>query len=413
MTTRQETGEVDERFAVRIKRVGEAPIVALRLWLRGGARLEDVPGESLLCGRLLAEGSHRRGWQQIALEAEDRGMLLQSFGTYETIGVTIDALAEDWAQALAWLAELALEPSFPEERYDWLRRQALGELESLLDQPEVRTGRGFLEQLYHPHPYCRALQGDAESLEKLAAADCAGFHARALEWGGLVVVTGQIDEEKVAARVEELFGGLRGATTVLPPVAEPSGAGEKHREITAGEADQTHLYIGHLTAPRRHPDTVPLAVLAVALGAGAGMSGRLPQRIREQEGLAYHVDVATYAGAGLDAGRLVTYVGTSPETVAAAEQGVREELRRLLDAGLEEDEFEEARSYLIGRDPFRRETARQWAGILAEAEFYGLETDRPEWVIEKLRGLERRDVEEAARRWIRPAELKVTVGRPK
>ena len=61
----------------------------------------------------------------------------------------------------------------------------------------------------------------------------------------------------------------------------------------------------------------------------------------------------------------------------------------------------------------RRETARQWADILAEAEFYGLEIDRPEWVVEKLRALRRRDAEEAARRWIHPDELKVTVGRPK
>ncbi len=413
MTTRPDTQTADERFTVRVKRVGEAPIVAMRLWLRGGARLEDVPGQSLLCGRLLAEGSRHRGWQEISRQAEDRGMVLQSFGTYESIGVSADALTEDWEQALAWLAELTLEPSFPEERYDWLRRQALGELESLLDQPEVRTGRAFLEQLYHPHPYCRALQGDAESLADLTAADCAAFHARALEWGGLVVVTGQIDEEAVARRIDELLGGLGGATVALPPAAEPAGAGEMHREITAGEADQTHLYIGHLTVPRRHSDTVSLAVAAVVLGAGAGMSGRLPLRIREQEGLAYHVDIATYAGAGIDAGRLVSYVGTSPDTVAAAEEAIREELQRLLDAGIEDDEFEEARSYLIGRDPFRRETARQWAGILAEAEFYGLETDRPEWVIEKLRGLERRDVEAAARRWIRPEELKVTVGRPK
>lgn len=401
------------RLTTRVKRVGETPIVAVRLWLRGGARHEALPGEALLTGRLLAEGTRRRSWREIATQAEDRGMVLQSFATYESIGVTVDAMAEDWREALDWVAELALEPSFPGDRLAWLRRQAWGELESLMDQPEVRTGRAFLEQLYHPHPYGRALQGDAESLRRVAAEGCAALHRRALDWGGLLVVTGLIDEEAVARRIGALFGALAGGAPALPEVAAPSGLGAGHRTVAiAGETDQAHLYAGHLTVPRRHPDTVALAVLAVILGAGAGMSGRLPARIREKEGLAYHVDVATYAGAGLDPGRLVTYAATSSETAPAAERAIREELERLLADGIDDVELEEARSYLIGRDPFRRETARQWADLLAEAEFYGLRTDRPEWVIEQLRALGRRDVEEAARRWIRPAELKVTVGRP-
>lgn len=402
------------RFTTRIMRVGEAPIVAVRLWLRGGARLEDVPGQALLTGRLLAEGTRRRDWREIARQSEDRGMVLQSFATYESIGVTVDALAEDWREALDWVAELMLEPSFPEGRLDWLRRQAQGELESLLDQPEVRTGRTFLEQLYHPHPYSRALQGDAESLRTVDPEGCADLHRRALGWGGLLVATGRIDEAAVERRIGELFGPLAGDAAALPPVAAPRGLAEAHLEVAlADDADQAHLYAGHLTVPRRHPDTVALAVLAVVLGAGAGMSGRLPQRIREREGLAYHVDVATYVGAGLDAGRLVTYAATSTAAAAAAERAIREELARLVDDGIDDGEFEEARSYLIGRDPFRRETARQWADVLAEAEFYGLETDRPEWVVEQLGALERADVEEAARRWIRPAELRVTVGRPR
>lgn len=176
--------------------------------------------------------------------------------------------------------------------------------------------------------------------------------------------------------------------------------------------DQAHLYAGHLTVPRNHPDLPALAVVGVVLGAGAGLSGRLPTRIREQEGLAYHVDVSTAAGSGIDPGRLMAYVGTSPRTCAQAERAVREELARLVESGVEEKEFEEARSYLIGHDPFRRETARQWAELLAEAEFYGLKTDRPEWIVEVLRKLTRQDVETVARRWIRPAEIKVTAGLP-
>ncbi len=402
-----------EKLTVRTRRVSGVPIIAARIWLRGGLRLEHIPGQSFVTGRLLAEGTKNRTWDQIAVHAEDRGILVQSFGSMETLCVSIEALAADWELALTWLAELVLEPTFPEDRLDWIARQAAAELESLLDQPEARAGRGFLEQLYQPHPYARPLQGDAASLARLTVDDCAAFHRRALGWGGTVVVTGEIDEAAVQARVGELFAELAGAATPLPDVPAARGLTEQRLEVVAGDADQAHLYAGHLSLPRAHPELPALEVVGVVLGAGAGMSGRLPERIREQEGLAYASDINVASGAGVDAGRLVAYVGTSPSTLEQAERAIREELSRLIDDGIKQTELEDARAYLIGRDPFRRETARQWANLLAESELYGLPLDRPEWVVEVLEAMSLDDVEAAARRWIRPDELKVTVGMPK
>ncbi len=400
------------RLSVRVRRVPGVPVIAARLWLRGGSRLEEIPGQALVTGRLLIEGSRRRRWDQIAVEAEDRGILLQSFSSLDVTCVSIEALSGDWELVLDWLAELALEPSFPEDRFDWIRRQVGAELESLLDQPQARTGRAFLDQLYHPHAYARPIQGDRRSLERLSTEDCAAFHRRLLEWGGTVIVTGTVDEAAVEARLGQLFADLPGSATPLPAVARPRGRASERIEVVAGEGDQAHLCAGHLTLARDHPELPALEVAGVILGAGAGMSGRLPERIREREGLAYACDVQVAAGSGLDPGRLVAYAGTSPATLEQAERATREELSRLVDDGIDPEELDDARAYLIGRDPFRRETARQWAGLLAEAELYGLPTDRPEWVVETLQSLTLADVEAAARRWIKPAELKVTVGLP-
>jgi zinc protease len=108
----------------------------------------------------------------------------------------------------------------------------------------------------------------------------------------------------------------------------------------------------------------------------------------------------------------VAYVGTAPAHAARAEQGVVEELRRLVDEGIEESELEEARAYLLGREPFRRETARQWADLMAEAEHYGLPLEDAAWRAARFAELDRPAVEAAARRHLRPDELKVTLGLP-
>lgn len=399
-------------LALRVRRVEGAPVVAARAWLRGGARVETIPGQALVSGRLLSEGSRQRSFQRIALEAEERGVLLHSFGSYECMGVAIDGLSEDWQLILSWLAELLLEPTFEAERLSWVQRQAAAELDSMLDAPETRAAQAFQQQLYFPHAYGRPLQGSRDSLASLTPQDCRRFHDSARTWGGCLVVTGDLDEGAVAERLQALFSGRLGGSGELPAVEAPRGRGPARQEVPLTAGEQAHLYAGHLTVARNHPDVPALEVASVILGAGSGLVGRLPERIREQQGLAYHVDVRLAAGSGIDAGRMIVYVGTSPQTLAAAERSVRQELERFVVDGISDQEFEDARSYLLGRDPFRRQTARQWADVLTEAELYGLPTHRPEWVIEVLSGLSRQQVEEAVRRHVRLEALKVTVGLP-
>lgn len=396
---------------MRVRRVEGAPVVAIRLSLQAGARHEPIPGQALLTGRMLTEGTRRRDWRRIAEDAEGKGMIVQSNGDFDGIGVSVDALAKDWELALEWAAELLLDSAFPEDRCAWLGRQAAAELESLADQPEVKTAWGFLEQLYTPHPRSRPLHGNEASLLALTPADCAEFHRRARAHGIVASVAGTVDEDAVRRRLLELLDGPAADAQPYPEPLAPVG-GEERGVVHTDAEDQAHLYVGHLSVPRRHPDHAALEVLSVILGSGAGLTGRIPARIREREGLAYTTYAQTVAGAGLDPGRLVAYVGTSPATIEQAERGVAEEIARLVEDGITDAELEEARAYLLGREPFRRETARQWADLLTEALEYRLPLDDPRHREKELKDLDRRSVEEAARRHVHPGGLRVTVGLP-
>ncbi|MCH9646924.1 MAG: insulinase family protein [Deltaproteobacteria bacterium] len=399
---------------VRARRVEGAPVVAVRVGVAGGARLEEIPGQALISGRLLSEGTHKRDWRRLAEDAEDRGMIFSSSGSFEGLGVSVDALAVDWKRGLHWAAEAVLESTFPADRCSWLCRQAAAELESLADQPEMRCVSRFLEQLYSPHPLARRIQGDATSLARLSSQDCRSFHQRSVNSGLAVVVTGPVDEEEMVREAERAFAGLVTGQARLPEQPERPSRGTSSRcrvEVPAGE--QAHLLLGHLTVDRSHPDVAALEVLAVILGAGSGLGGRIPARIREKEGLAYSAQVHTFSGAGLDPGRFVVYLGTSPTTLKQAERGVREEIDKLLDKGVSDQEVEEARSYLLGREPFRRETARQWADLLLEAQFYGLPLDDLDWRIGRLLAVDVAAVNRAARQHLDPNRYQITEGMPK
>jgi zinc protease len=226
-----------------------------------------------------------------------------------------------------------------------------------------------------------------------------------------VQVTGDVDPEAVRSHLEGL-GVTAGEVAPVPEPPAPLGLSEPRREVSLPPGDQAHLYVGCLTVPAAHPDRHALELLGIVMGAGAGLSGRLPERVREKEGLAYSVQIQTLAGAGLDPGRLAVYVGTSPETVEQAERAVFEELARMLSDGVTGEEVADARSYLLGREPFRRESARQWADLLVQSALYGVPEHDQEWHRDRIEALDPEAVAEAGRRHLEMEAMKVTVGLP-
>ncbi len=398
--------------AVRVRRIEGAPVVAVRIALAGGARVEPAPAIALLAGRMLAEGTVCRDYRALALAAESRGASLVSYGGYDSIGIGVDALAADWRRALELGAEMLFEPSFPDDRLELLVRQAGAELESLADQADLATALEFSALLYGENARGRPLQGSAASLARVDVAGCRAFHLEALARGGVVVVAGALDEAEVGTAAAALFARLPPLGAPPPPRAEPPERAARRREVSTRARDQAHLFVGQLTLPRQHPDYAALELAGVALGAGAGLTGRIPHRVREQEGLAYAATAETVGGAARDPGRLAAYVGTSRERVDQAQRVVIEELRRFAEEGPSEQEVVDARAYLLGREPFRRETARQWADLAAHAALLALPLDDESARRDEIGRFDRDQIAAALRRHLDPDRFSVTMGLP-
>jgi len=406
-------GVMDEStLAIRCSHRALAPTVAIRVWLEGGQSSESWPGQALVTGRMLVEGTHGRSWDRIASESEARGMDIVAFGGSEAIGLSVDALAADWRQALEWAAELTLDTSFPPDRCDWVRRQMAGELESLAEQPEVVAGWAFLDHLYSPHPWSRPPQGSAESLAALTDERIVDFHRQSLGRRLIVSLVGDVDAHQAEAEVRRLFDRPVTRAPSAGSAATPSPGAEPVRRVAVPNSDQAHLYMGQLTVPVTHPDRVALQVAAVVLGAGPGLVGRIPERVSEAEGLAYVTQVATAAGAGRTAGRMMVYVGTAADNVDRARRAVVEELDCFVADGVSEQELKTARQYLLGSAPFRRETAGQVAALQAQSCLYDQPFDRESWLADRIREVDHHRLEEVVRRHLDPAGLLTTIGLP-
>ena len=149
------------------------------------------------------------------------------------------------------------------------------------------------------------------------------------------------------------------------------------------------------------------AFLVVSTLLGAGMSSRLFQRIREELGLAYAV--YGFQSLNSDVGVHGVYVGTGPETAEKARQAVTDELQRLVDSGVGEDELAIGRQQLVGQYLLSLESTGARMYRAASCELFGEPFRTVDEVTKRIEGVTVEDALAVARAWFAPERQTVVI----
>ena len=98
----------------------------------------------------MTEGTARRDAVALIEASERLGAELSADAGWDSFGVSVDVPRSRLAPALALLAEVALEPSFPADEVERLREERLNDLLQARAEPRRRVERAFAEAVYAP-----------------------------------------------------------------------------------------------------------------------------------------------------------------------------------------------------------------------------------------------------------------------
>src|SRR5262249_55766647 len=104
--------------------------------------------------------------------------------------------------------------------------------------------------------------------------------------------------------------------------------------------------------------------------------------------------------AGLDPGRFVAFIGTSPENMTLATEGLINEIRRIIEEPVTGEELQDAKDYLTGSFVFAFESISQIARFLVHAHVYGLGFDYIEKYPEYIRRITTEDITRVAKMYL-------------
>ena len=351
-----------------------ADIVSARVFLPVG-QIHETPqnaGIFSFLTSLLTRGTVHRNSLEIAEAVEYVGASLGSDSASDYSLVSVKTVSADFEKIFTLATEMLREPSFPENEIELEKKLTIQGLRSMQEQPFSVAYKYFREGMYGDHPYGFSSMGTEETVAAITRDDLLTAHRQHFRPDNMVVViVGRIVPEQAVALVERLLGDWNVPSTPAPAPRLPAIDSHAYRVVTPQDTNQAFVILGYLAPSVTHPDFAALKLLSTHLGNG--LSSRLFVELREKQGLAY--DVSAFYPTRLGPSQFVSYIGTAPENVSVALDGLQSELRRLCEVPLTAHELQVAKNKMLGQYALGKQTNGQIAQLLGWYEILGLGTE--------------------------------------
>ena len=242
------------------------------------------------------------------------------------------------------LADMVHHSLFDPVEIEKERSVIIEELSSTHDDPQEWVSLLIDEAMWPRLPLGRDDAGYIETVSIMQRQQMLDYLDEYYRPNSLIIsVAGNIDSACIVEKCKRLFSRWEPRqhatwTKCLPPTnTSPVVLIEK-------ETEQVNLCLGTLGIAYLSPDYYTFMLINAILGDG--MSSRLFQTIREEQGLAY--DIGSYFNSYAETGNFVVSAGVDPSQVEATVRAIVHELSSLCTTPVPTDELDRIKSYIKG-----------------------------------------------------------------
>ena len=375
------------------------PFVYVATSSTGGLLSEDDTnvGITALMSELLTRGTNSRSRDEIAETIESRGASLSTYSGFNTFGITAQAMSGDTAVLLDLVADILINPVFPEIEVERQRSRQLASIRQAQEEPRTQAMLQMRNLLFADHPYRFLPNGTEETVSSLGQEELIQHHQDLITTSNLVVaVFGDIDPDEVESIMKNKLAAIPVAPRPDIQHPRPSFPEEAQRDEQRDQRQQAIVMKGFPGVDIFDEDAIALEVLQSAL---SGMSSELFREIREKRGLAYFTGANQQIGP--HPGFFALFAGTEPNAAQEVAQLMLAEVKRVYENGITEGELERARAQLLARHDMQQQDLSSVARSAALNEILGLGAHYEKERYERIQELSLEHIHTAAKRILR------------
>jgi predicted Zn-dependent peptidase len=409
MNVRYRKTRLDNGLRVVTESMSGVRSVSIGVWIASGSRHEtrSTGGISHLLEHMAFKGTERRNPYDIAVSLESLGGHLNAFTEKEFTCYCALVLDEHLDQAMDVLADILQHPLLRPADLRSEKGIIQEEIRNVQDTPEDLIHERFIQTVFAPHALGAPILGTASSLREIRREDLLQYRKSRYVFSNCIVsAAGNVDHRRLCRLIDRRFRDLD-AGRVPHPVPAKTGA-LRVRTVRA-PISQYHICTGVTGISYTDRRKFPLLVLDTYFGGG--MSSRLFQKLREEQGLAY--SVYSFLDFWSDTGLWGVYTSTSPDTFDRAEGAIRSETRLLVSEGMPAEALSRVKSQIIGNLLLTYEDSGHRMSRLAKMEAYTGSYTPLETVIDQFQSVTEKDVRAVAKSLLEGEKPYTVVLKPK
>jgi zinc protease len=387
---------------------------AVLLAIEAGQWFEPAgrPGIGRLTAQAMLRGTTTR-------DAKTWGDALDAIGAAARLDVgshaatfSAQSLGSDLDALLELMADAVVRPAFAEKEVELVRQQTVAAIEEDAKNTRAVAESAWRELVYPKgHPFRARPIGDLDVVRSAKPDDLRDHHRRAIRPDGAVlVVAGGVDAKQVFDASAKAFtswraGGPREDRKV--PEARLTTAVRKLEVVP--DKTQSDVVLGWPGLARTDPRFVAARVTNMVFAADT-FASRAGHVVRDELGLAYYV--FSTLGGSRGQSPWVVRMGVNPINVDRAVSTTLEELRKIVEGKVSQDDLELAQDKLVGELDVARESPAGVASLLLEGEVFELGDDYAERYPRELRAVTLDQVVEIARAFLPPDRHALAIAGP-
>ncbi|MBA2848236.1 insulinase family protein [Thermosulfuriphilus ammonigenes] len=375
--------------------------VSVGIWVNVGSRDEtkEINGIAHFIEHMVFKGTGRRSALDIAKEIDRVGGLSNAFTSRENTCFHAKVLDEHLPRILDLLADIFLHSRFDQAELERERQVILQEINMVEDSPDELVHDLFGRLVFGENPLGFSVLGTKETVSRMTSAGLKDYLHRAYTAEKIVIAgAGNLDHASFVEMVEKEFAEV-------PPKDGLSARSTPEFQATMAlyprDLEQVHLVLGGPGPAARDERRYAGLLLNVILGGS--MSSRLFQEIRERRGLAY--SIYSYLSLYEDVGLFGIYAGVAPDKVNETVAIILEQIARLRENHIGEEELAAARDHVKGGLLLSAESSDTRMTRLARNEILFSRYVSYEEAISRIEAVTPEDICQLARDFLTPERL--------
>ncbi|MEO0546534.1 MAG: pitrilysin family protein [Pseudomonadota bacterium] len=388
------------------------PLVSFSFSFKGGSTqdAEGKEGTANLLTSMLDEGAGDLDSKAFQEALDDNGMEYRFSSGVDSFSGSLRTVVDVSDRSFELMAAMINQPRFDAEPIERIKVALGNRIESAKSNPNALVTKLWRETIFKDHPYERPPTGTKETLAAITAEDLEDYRKRIFARDNLVIgVVGAISADQLKTVLDKIFGDLPEESQRVDVPELVFTAADANRTVHMDFATpQTNIRLALPGLKRDDPDFFAAYLVNYVLGGGS-FSSRFFKEVREKRGLAYGVYsyMATFDSAGLIGGGSATQADRAQTTIDV----LREEIARMGRDGPTQEEFDQAKAYIVGSYPISNlDTSGKIASVLVAIQTADLGIDYIDKRAEYLNAVTLEDAKRVAKELFSTPPLVVTVG---